>query len=70
MNYPYLGFKVVNDKNNVVFFTSENQGVVVLDETNIEGMTFGTNSEFNEEEYDFLPDNDGNGNELCVRLSN
>lgn len=70
MNYPYLGFKVVEDKNNVVFFTGENEGVVVLDETMIDGMTFGTNGEFNEDEYDFLPDNDGNGNELCVRLSN
>lgn len=70
MNYPYLGVKFMDDKKNVVLFTSENKGVVVLDETMEDGLRFGTNSDFNEDEYDFLPANDGNGNELCVRISN
>lgn len=70
MNYPYLGIKFVDDKKNVVLFTGENKGVVVLDETMDESMLFGANASFNEDEYDFLPAEDENGNEICVRLSN
>lgn len=70
MNYPYLGIKYVEDKGNVVLFTSENHGVVVLDETMEDGMTFGTNGEFNEDDYDFLPANDADGNPVSVRISN
>ena len=54
MNYPYLGLKIKDKKNNVVFFTSENRGVVVLDETGEENMMFGLNGEFNEDKSDFL----------------
>jgi hypothetical protein len=70
MKYPYLGFRLIEDKTNVVFFTSENEGVVVLDETGKDGYTFGTNGTFNEDDYDFLPDKDVEGNEVCVRLAN
>lgn len=70
MNYPYLGYKEVDRKKNIVLFTSENKGVVVLDETLEKGMTFGTNSDFNEDEYDFLSDKDQEGNEIYVRLAN
>jgi hypothetical protein len=70
MNYPYLGIKFVDDKKNVVFFTSENRGVVVLDETMQDGFTFGTNGEFSEDDYDFLPDKDENGVDICVRINN
>ena len=71
MNYPYLGIRFIEeDKQNVVFFTSENTGVVVLDTTNDESMKFGTNGTFNEDDYDFLPDKDENGQDICVRISN
>jgi hypothetical protein len=71
MKYPYLGYKLdEQDRMNVVFFTSEDEGVVVLDQTHEEGQTFGTNSTFNEDDYDFLPDKDSNGQEVCVRLAN
>ena len=69
-NYPYLGFKIVNEKLNVVFFTSEDTGVVLMDETGVEGLEFGTNGEFNEEEYSFLPDKDENGEEINIRIHN
>lgn len=71
MKYPYLGYKLdEQDRMNVVFFTSEDEGVVVLDQTHEEGQTFGTNGTFNEDDYDFLPDKDSNGQEVCVRLAN
>ena len=70
MKYPYLGFRLIEDRTNVVFFTSENEGVVVLDESGKDGYTFGTNGTFNEDDYDFLPDKDNEGNEVCVRLAN
>ena len=71
MNYPYLGIRFIEeDKQNIVFFTSENTGVVVLDTTGDESMKFGTNGPFNEDDYDFLPDKDENGQEICVRISN
>lgn len=56
MEYPYLGFKNAdgsekpNSKSCVVFFTSKNQGVVV------HGEGFGTNSNFDEDEYLFYPE--------------
>jgi len=70
MNYPYLGIKTVEDRKNIVFFTGENKGVVVYDETHKGGMEFGRNAAFDEDEYDFLSDKDDNGNEIFVRLSN
>lgn len=70
MKYPYLGFRLIEDRTNVVFFTSENEGVVVLDESGKDGYTFGTNGIFDEDDYDFLPDKDNEGNEVCVRLAN
>jgi hypothetical protein len=60
MEYPYLGYKVfVNeqneDKNVVIMFTSENEGTVIVDETNYPEYKFGKHGKFPEDEFDFLP---------------
>ena len=70
MQYPYLGIKIVEDKKNIVFFTEENKGVVVYDETGVDRLRFGFNGAFDEDEYDFLSANDEKGNPIFVRLSN
>ena len=69
MDYPYLAFQIIDEDLNVVFFTSENTGVVVLDETEKDGFRFGENHEFNEEDYTVLP-HENNGEEVFIRLNN
>jgi len=64
MKYPYLGIKSVDDKNVTVLFTERDKGVVVGNETDNDEYRFGKYGDFDEEEYDFLPQN------MCVRLNN
>lgn len=56
MEYPYLGYrKVDNEKTVVVMFTSKNTGVVVHTETKGPMYRFGKNGEFDEEDFLFFP---------------
>ena len=56
MEYPYLGYrKVDNEKMVVVLFTSKDTGVVVHTETQGPMYRFGKNAEFDEEDFLFLP---------------
>ena len=55
MDYPYLGQKIIDEKTVVVMFTSENEGTVILNETDKEKYKFGLHDEFMEEEFDFFP---------------
>ena len=64
MDYPYLGQKIVDDKIVVVMFTSENEGTVILNETELDKYRFGLHTEFTEEEFDFFPI------EKVVRINN
>lgn len=64
MDYPYLGQKIIDDKIVVVMFTSENEGTVILNETDKEKYKFGLHEEFMEEEFDFFPI------EKVVRINN
>lgn len=64
IKYPYLGRKRVGDKQYVVMFVEEDYGVVVLNDTEDEDVTFGELGEFNEELFELLPP------EECVRLQN
>lgn len=65
MEYPYLGFKnengskVLSDDSIVVFFTDTNKGVVVHninENTGNENMRFGRYGAFNEDEFEFYPE--------------
>lgn len=65
MEYPYLGFKnldgssVITEKTLIVFFTSENKGVVVhnINDTDKNSDTaFGKYGSFNEDEFEFYPE--------------
>lgn len=70
MEYPYLGFKnadgssTLSQNSVIVFFTSENKGVVVHNINNGDGMPFGKNGSFNEDEFEFYPEKN------VVRLQN
>lgn len=64
MDYPYLGQKIIDEKTVVVMFTSENEGTVILNETDKEKYKFGLHDEFIEEEFDFFPI------EKVVRINN
>lgn len=55
MNYPYLGELEINGKKVVVMFTDENEGTVVLNETNNDKYRFGRHDEFNEDNFDLCP---------------
>lgn len=62
--YPYLGLGSIDNKNYVVLFLKEDEGVVVMNETDSEEIRFGMYGNFAEEAFEFLsPDQ-------CVRLSN
>lgn len=63
MEYPYLGFKnengtnIVGKESIIVFFTSENHGVVVHNsDNNSKENAFGTYGEFNEDDFYFYPE--------------
>lgn len=64
MEYPYLGERDFNGKKVVVMFTDENEGTVVLNETDNKDYRFGLHGEFNEEKFDFFPP------EKVVRIQN
>lgn len=65
MEYPYLGYrKVDEDKMVVIMFTDKDKGVVVHTETEGPKYKFGKNAEFNEEDFLFYPP------EKFVRLNN
>ena len=65
MEYPYLGFinedntHTVNAHSIIVFFTSENKGVVVhnINENNQNGsFAFGKYGDFVEDDFEFYPE--------------
>lgn len=68
MEYPYLGFKVFDEKDDtnsvVILFTSERHGVVVYNGTGMDEYRFGLNGEFDEDSFDFYPP------QFIVRLNN
>ena len=70
MEYPYLGYKNLDDSDEltqnsvVVFFTSENKGVVVHNINNGTDTPFGYNGKFNEDEFEFYPEKN------VIRLQN
>lgn len=63
--YPYLGYIVENENNIIVFFISENKGVVLYNDgsQNLD-YTVGRLGEFDEDEWEFYPEGS------YVRLSN
>lgn len=62
--YPFLGINHVDGKSYVVFFTEPDRGVIVLNETDKEELSFGTVGNFDETQFEFLsPDQ-------CIRLQN
>jgi hypothetical protein len=62
--YPYLGINQVDGKSYVVFFTEPDRGVIVLNETDSETLSFGKVDNFDESQFEFLsPDQ-------CIRLQN
>ena len=63
-NYPYLGIRQINGKSYVVLFTEEDTGVVVMNETDSEKIKFGLIGNFDETEFEKLPQ------DQCVRLNN
>lgn len=64
MKYPYLGMRKFDDKQVTILFTELGKGVVVDNQTQDDEYRFGRYGEFDEDEYDFLPQN------VCVRLNN
>lgn len=63
--YPYLGIRNINGQDCVVFFASENYGTVVMSEVeNNPEYAFGSISDFNEEDFEFLDP------EIVVRINN
>lgn len=62
--YPYLGRNYIDNKAYVVLFTEEENGVVVMNETNSETIKFGKILSFDESQFEVLPPDE------CVRLSN
>lgn len=63
-SYPYLGIRQINGKSYVVLFTEEDTGVVVMNETDSEKIKFGLIGNFDETEFEKLPQ------DQCVRLNN
>ena len=63
-SYPYLGIRHINGKSYVVLFTEEDTGVVVMNETDSEKIKFGLIGNFDETEFEKLPQ------DQCVRLNN
>lgn len=62
--YPFLGINHIDGKSYVVFFTEPDRGVIVLNETDKEELSFGTVGDFDESQFEFLsPDQ-------CIRLQN
>lgn len=62
--YPFLGINHIDGKSYVVFFTESDRGVIVLNETDKEELSFGTVGDFDESQFEFLsPDQ-------CIRLQN
>ena len=62
--YPYLGINQIDGKNYVVLFVEEEKGVVVMNETDSDKISFGQIGNFDEAQFEFLP------SDQCVRLSN
>ena len=62
--YPFLGINHVDGKSYVVFFTEPDRGVIVMNETDNDKLKFGTIGDFDETQFDVLPQ------DQCVRLSN
>lgn len=62
MEYPYLGFRnedgsgILSNDSVVVFFTSENQGVVVHSASDKPADRFGSYGPFNEDDFYFYPE--------------
>ena len=63
-SYPYLGIRQINGKSYVVLFTEEDTGVVVMNETDSEKIKFGLIGNFDETEFEKLPQ------DQYVRLNN
>ena len=63
-SYPYLGRRVFDGKQIVIFFLRKNYGVVVTSDDTVQGLSFGTIGDFDETYYEYLD------KDLCVRLSN
>ena len=64
MEYPYLGRNYVNGKPYVVLFLKEDNGIVLMNETGIDDIKFGTIGDFDEEAFELLPPDE------CVRINN
>ena len=64
LEYPYLGRDYVDGKPYVVLFTESGKGVVVVNETEDHGIKFGDYREFDEDSFEFLPQDE------VVRLGN
>lgn len=62
--YPFLGINHIDGKSYVVFFTEPDRGVIVLNETDNEELSFGTVGDFDETQFEFLPP------DQCIRLQN
>lgn len=62
--YPYLGINYIDEKPYVVLFTEEEHGVVVMNETDSQTIKFGYIGNFDESQFEFLPQ------DRCVRLNN
>ena len=56
MTYPYLGYKNVEGKDVVIFFTNKNIGVIIHSDSDDPKYKFGKNATFNEDDFDFLPE--------------
>lgn len=55
MIYPYLGYKQVDGKDVVIFFTNKDVGVIIHSDSDDPKYKFGKNATFNEDDFDFLP---------------
>jgi hypothetical protein len=63
--YPYLGLKVINEKNIIIFFIEENKGVILYDDNlGDDEYKVGKLCEVDENEWDFYPEG------AYIRLSN
>lgn len=61
MEYPYLGFKnadgsgILSQDSVIVFFTTENHGVVVHSNSETPDELFGNYGTYNEDDFYFYP---------------
>lgn len=62
--YPYLGINQFKGENYVVLFVEPDRGIIVMNETDNDKLKFGTIGDFDETQFDVLPQ------DQCVRLSN